>query len=189
MEQSFIANVAQMNFIIIVAVTLLAGVLVLSLYRVAVGGLTRLPGTNDSKSVIETLDVLAFNNLIDPAEEKFLREELLPSTFRSIQRLRLRAALEYVGCASRNAAVLIRMGKTFAPEAGAQRSREVQDLVTAGVHLRLLSILVVCLLWIKIAFPGLRLSLKEISTLHGRLVSQQASLSRLKNASQVLEAS
>ncbi len=189
MEQSFIANVAQMNLIIIVVVTLLAGVLGLSLYRVAVGGLTRLPDTNDAKSVIETLDVLAFNNLIDPAEEKFLREELPLSTFRSIQRLRLRAALEYVGCASRNAAVLIRMGKAVAPEAGAQRSREVQDLVTAAVHLRLLSILVVCLLWIKIAFPGLRLSLKEISALHGRLVSQQASLNRVKNVGRLLEPS
>lgn len=186
MEQSLIATVAQMNVIIIVAVTLLAALLGLALYGVATGRSRGLPDVNDPKSSIEPLDVLAFNNLIDPSEEEFLREELEPSTFRSIQRLRLMAAMEYVTCTSRNAALLIRLGRAAGPSTDAGNSYQAQDLVTAAIQLRLLSILVLCLLWIKIALPGLRLSLKEVSTMHERLVRQQGTLTRLKSAEHVL---
>ena len=184
MEQSLIATITQMNLVVIVAVTLLAALMGFALYRVAAGG-RGLAGTN-SKGQIEALDVLAFNNLIDPGEEDFLRENLSRSNFREIQRLRLRAAIEYVICASRNAAVLIRLGKDLKSSVAAESSQQARDLVTAAVQLRLLSILVLCLLWVKIAFPGLRLSLKEVSTMHERLVRQQAFLVRLKGSDRLL---
>ncbi len=186
MEQSLVATITQMNVIIIIAVTLLAALLGVALYRVAADRSKGLAGTNGSKAVIEPLDVLAFNNLIDAGEEDFLRENLPPSSFRDIQRLRLRAAIEYVMCASRNAALLIRLGKAV-PVAGAERSQQARDLVTAAVQLRLLSILVLCLLWVKMAFPSLRLSLREVSTMHERLVRQQAALTRLNGTPHLLE--
>ena len=171
-----------MNIAIIIAVTLLAFGLVFALYRLAVGT----NGSGDSKPVIESLDVSAFNNLIDPSEEDFLRQELPPPVFRTIQRLRLRAALEYVSCASRNAAVLIRIGKSMGAESGNPHGEQASDLANAAVQLRFLSLLVLCLLWIKIAFPGLRLSLKGVSALHERLVAQQAALGRLQMSDHLL---
>lgn len=188
MEQSLAAIVTQMNLMVIIAVTLLATLLGLALYRVAMGS-TGGRGRTKSKALIEPLDVLAFNNLIDPGEENFLRENLPASSFRYIQRLRMRAAIEYVTCASRNAALLIRLGKSLGSAAGAARPSQARELVTAAVQLRLLSILVLCLLWIKIAFPGLRLSLKEVSNMHERLVHQHAFLDRVRGSDHLLQPS
>src|SRR2546429_8367388 len=58
------------------------------------------------------VDIDAFRNLIDPAEEEFLRENLPAGEFRVIQRERLRAAVEYVSCAAHNAAILVRLGES-----------------------------------------------------------------------------
>ncbi len=188
MEQSLVATVTQMNSIIIISVTLLAALLGLALYRVAEGGANGL-GITSSKAQIESLDVLAFNNLIDPGEEDFLRENLPPPIFKHVQRLRLRAAIEYVMCASRNAALLVRLGKAVSSAPDAQHSQQARELVNAAVQLRLLSVLVLCLLWVKIAFPGLRLSLKEVSTMHERLISQHGFLGRVRGADRLLELS
>src|SRR2546423_10898362 len=57
------------------------------------------------------VDIDAFRNLIDPAEEDFLRENLPASEFLAIQKERLYAAMEYVSCAAHNAAVLVRLGE------------------------------------------------------------------------------
>lgn len=167
-----------MNIIIIIAATALAAALGLGLYRVALGSYPVIQDINDAKSLIEAIDVPAFNNLIDPHEEKFLRENLPPSGFRTIQRLRLRAAIEYVTCASRNAAVLIRVGRLASSEHSPERTEQAQELVNASVHLRLLSFLVMGLLWVKIAFPGLRLTLTGVSNLHQRLLHDMGALTR-----------
>jgi hypothetical protein len=84
--------------------------------------------------------------------------------------------------ASRNSALLIRFGRSASLGADPESSYQAQQLVTAAVQLRLLSILVLCLLWTKIAMPGLKLSLREVSTMHERLLRQQGALTRLKNA-------
>src|SRR5580698_10404693 len=60
---------------------------------------------------IEPIDVAAFRNLIDPAEDEYLRRHLTAAQFRLTQRSRLRARAAYVRVAGRNAAVLIRMGQ------------------------------------------------------------------------------
>jgi hypothetical protein len=57
------------------------------------------------------VDLEAFENLTDPEEEQFLREQLSPREFRRLQRLRLRAARSYASALSRNAALLMRMGQ------------------------------------------------------------------------------
>jgi hypothetical protein len=181
MEQSLVATLTQMNLPVIFAVTILAALIGIALYWVALGNL-RGPFGSKASPAIQPLDVQAFNNLIDQSEEDYLREQLPPSTFRTIQRLRLRAAIDYVICASRNSALLIRMGKDIGPDAPMSQSREASELVNAAVHLRLVSMLVLFLLWVKIAFPGLRLSLKDVSALHGILVSKQASLARINGS-------
>src|SRR5206468_11937783 len=56
------------------------------------------------------VDLESFRNLIDPAEENFLRLNLSQRNFRIVQRERLRATLQYVQWASQNAAVLLRLG-------------------------------------------------------------------------------
>jgi len=169
-----------MSMVVIVVAVTLAAMLGAGLYLVAIGSFGRLQNINDGKSLIEFLDARAFNNLIDPHEEGFLRENLPPPAFRTIQRLRLRAAIEYVMCANRNAAVLIRIGRSVSSEQNPERSIQAQELVNASVQLRLLSFFVLSLLCVKIAFPGLRLALSGVSNLHERLVQQMGTVTRMR---------
>src|SRR5690348_12757190 len=62
-------------------------------------------------SQLRSVDVDAFRNLINEGEEEYLRQRLLPSEFKSIQRERKLAAIEYIGCAAKNAAILIRLAE------------------------------------------------------------------------------
>jgi hypothetical protein len=62
-------------------------------------------------SKLKFIDVNAFRNLIDEGEEEFLRMRLPGPEFRSIQRERKLAAIEYIWCAAENAAMLIRLGE------------------------------------------------------------------------------
>ena len=61
---------------------------------------------------LEPIDVAAFRNLIDPAEDEYLRRHLSAAQFRVTQRARLRASAAYVWVARKNAVVLIRMGQS-----------------------------------------------------------------------------
>jgi hypothetical protein len=168
-----------MIILVILAVTTLAAAIGLGLYQIARSSVA-VQDKGDLKLLIEPLDVLAFANLMDPREEDFLRENLSASVFRKIQRLRIRAAIDYVRCAARNAAILIKVGRLAGVELSMESSQQADEMVTAAVQLRLLSFLVLCLLCVKIAFPGLRLSLAGVSTLHERLVGQLGSLTRPK---------
>jgi hypothetical protein len=98
--------------IVVVAVLALALIVGLALSRALqpYPG-AKLPGTNP-EGQIEPIDVAAFRNLVDPAEDEYLRLHLTPAQFRVTQRSRLRARAAYVSVARRNAAVLVRMGQT-----------------------------------------------------------------------------
>ncbi|MGA2347943.1 MAG: hypothetical protein ABSF93_18170 [Candidatus Sulfotelmatobacter sp.] len=50
----------------------------------------------DLEAQLEPIDVAAFRNLIDPAEDEYLRRHLSAAQFRKTQRARLRARAAYV---------------------------------------------------------------------------------------------
>jgi len=75
-------------------------------------------GMDGAISVIRSIDIEAFRNLVDPAEEAFLRASLSPKEFRKIKRERAWAALAYVRCAGRAAVLFAKAGQA------AQRSSD-----------------------------------------------------------------
>ena len=91
----------------------------------------------DLEAQLEPIDVAAFRNLIDPAEDEYLRRHLSAAQFRVTQRSRLRARAAYVRVASKNAAVLIRMGQTAlaASDAGANNAHANNDVREAALRL------------------------------------------------------
>jgi hypothetical protein len=91
----------------------------------------------DLEAQLEPIDVAAFRNLIDPAEDEYLRRHLSAAQFRVTQRARLRARAAYVRVASRNAAVLIQMGQSAlaASDAGANNARANNDVREAALRL------------------------------------------------------
>ncbi len=78
---------------------------------------------------IQPIDVDAFRNLIDPAEDDYLRRRLPASEFRVVRRQRLRAMAAYVQTAGRNAAVLVIMGQNALTSADAQTAEAARRLV------------------------------------------------------------
>jgi hypothetical protein len=118
------------------------------------------------------VDIDAFRNLIDPAEEAFLRENLPASEFRAIQRERLRAALEYVSCAAHNAAILVRLGEAARLSLDPKIAEAGQQLLDTALRLRLYALLSTVRLYLGIGLPGTHLSA-------GRLVDNYQHLSSL----------
>lgn len=107
---------------------------------------------------LRLVDIEAFCNLVDPDEESFLRTNLPPALYRSIQRQRLLAATEYVAAVSHNAAILTRLGEAARHHADAGVARAAEELANRAVRLRLHCLLVTLNLWAAIALPGAALS-------------------------------
>ncbi|SRR6266446_9376284 len=117
------------------------------------------------------VDIDAFRNLIDPAEEDFLRENLPAGEFRVIQRERLRAAVEYVSCAAHNAAVLLRLGEAARRSRDPKIARAGRQLLDSALRLRLYALLSMIRLYLGIAFPGAHLSAGRLADNYQRLSS------------------
>lgn len=109
-------------------------------------------------SQLQPVDIEAFCNLVDHDEESFLRSNLPPALFRSIQRERLLAATEYVAAVSHNAAILTRLGDAVRHHSDTSIAQAAQQLANNAVRLRLNCFLVTVNLWTAIALPGATLS-------------------------------
>lgn len=121
---------AMISPAIIVAWALVA-VAVLALAMVVYAGIRSRARRGDLEKAVQTfrsLDIEAFRNLVDPAEEAFLRDNLPPKQFREIKRQRAWAAFLYTWEAGRAATALAQLGLV------AQRSSD-PEMAVSGVHL------------------------------------------------------
>jgi hypothetical protein len=126
------------------------------------------------------VDIDAFRNLIDPAEEDFLRQNLPAGEFRVIQRERLRAAVEYVSCAAHNAAILVRLGEAARLSSDPKIAEAGRQLLDNALRLRLYALLSMIRLYLGILLPSSHLSAgrmvdnyQQLSSLAGQLVFMQ----------------
>jgi hypothetical protein len=170
-----------MSITVVILVILAAVALALIVFRTAHGSATKIATVDDLEGLTEPIDLPAFLNLVDPTEEEFLRANLAPHDFRRIQRQRLLAAAEYVRCAARNAAIVVRLGEAASAEASTEISGIGQELVTAAIRLRALAFLALCVLYVKTAIPSARLSLLQIPNLYEHLLDRVGHLARLTN--------
>jgi hypothetical protein len=159
--------------ITLVVVSLLALALLLFTVRRRRNFLT---GSTDTARPLQSVDIEAFRNLIDPCEEQFLREHLSRRQFRSIQRARLLATTDYVRHASQNAAILLRLGEAARHSPDSRIAAAGQRLVDDATRLRMLALFSMTQLYLGILLPGVHISA-------GSLVENYQQLSGL--ASQV----
>ena len=142
-----------------------------------VENLDELPGRT------QPVDLAAFRNLIDDAEEEFLRGQLPPKEFRRLQRQRLRAALEYVKRAAQNAAILVRLGEAARRSRDPEVAQAGQELVNNALRLRLYALLAEGKLRARILLPGARLSSAPLLDRYQHLTDAVARLSRAQKPS------
>src|SRR3954468_12224157 len=100
----------QYSLLFIVALGLLT---VLALRRLARGNAMQMKEVGDLEGRTTPVDLIAFRNLMDPAQKEFLRGALPTREYRRQQRLRVRVAASYAKKVYANAAILIRLGEAL----------------------------------------------------------------------------
>jgi hypothetical protein len=130
---------------------------------------------------IELIDVVAFRNLVDPAEDDYLRHHLSPADFRVTQRSRLRARAAYVRVAGRNAAVLIRMGQAALASNDAEIREAALRLVNDALLLRRNAAFALLRIYAAMAWPDYSSASAGIIDRYERLSSSAMLLGRLCN--------
>jgi hypothetical protein len=129
---------------------------------------------DDPNQFLQSVDVAAFRNLIDPAEEQYLRQHLPPAEFRLIQKERLRAAVEYVKAVQSNAAVLLRVGQAARINPNPAAATEAESLVSAALQLRIMSLRALAALYLRIFLPGGQVSLDTFAERYQQITSKMA---------------
>jgi len=130
---------------------------------------------------IEPVDLRAFRNLIDPAEEDYLREQLPPGRFRVIQRKRLCTTLEYVRCVAGNAAVLLRVGEAARRDPNQEVASAARALANNALRLRVNAMLAMATLYGRLVLPGARISVGQVTDAYENLTHGLVRLARLQN--------
>ena len=138
---------------------------------------TLLTNPNSIAGQLLPVDIEAFRNLIDPSEEQYLKAQLPRSQFRSIQRARSLATVDYVRRASHNAAALMRLGEAARHNLDPRIADAGRRLVDDAVRLRMFALFSITRLYLRVALPGVHISA-------GTLVESYQQLSGL--ASQVM---
>ena len=86
----------------------------------------------------QRIDMEAFLNLVDPAEERYLRQNLTGSDFRSIQRLRVRVMWEYLGRLAFNSKLMMQAGQMVQHHGSAEHLQQATQLVATAGRMRML---------------------------------------------------
>lgn len=142
---------------------------------------------------IRPVDIEAFRNLVDPAEDEYLRHRLTPAQFRRVRRERLRAMAAYIQIAARNAAVLVRMGQvalTANSQTGSVQTAEAaRQLVDGALLLRRNATFAMLRIYIALAWPNSGLAAAPVLRGYERLNGAAMLLGRLQNPASPLRIS
>lgn len=151
------------------------------IFSVTISRSLQVSSGNGLAGKIQPIDVEAFRNLVDPAEDEYLRRRLSASEFRLVRRQRLRAMAAYVQVAGRNAAVLVRMGQAALTAGDAQTAEAARRLVDNALLLRRNAAFALLKIYVALAWPTSGLAAAPI--LHGyvQLNGSAMLLGRLQN--------
>jgi hypothetical protein len=130
---------------------------------------------------IRPLDLEAFRNLINPAEDEYLRRRLPPDRFRVVRRARLRAMAAYVQAAGRNAALLVRVGEAARASSDVRVADAAHQLVNQALLLRRNTTVAMVQIYIAMAWPSSRLGALRVVDGYEQVSGSAMLLGRLQN--------
>jgi hypothetical protein len=133
---------------------LLAFVLLLSFAYLAARRTKGLPDVDRSLTTIQSLDIEAFRNVVDPEEEAFLRARLPAREFRRIKRERARAALAYVKALSHASLQFARFGDAAQRNPDPAIAASGRQIAESATYLRLRTLDARVQLTLSANFPG-----------------------------------
>jgi hypothetical protein len=130
---------------------------------------------------IRPIDVEAFRNLINPAEDDYLRRRLPPGQFRRVRRERLLAMAAYVGVAANNATVLVRVGQTALAGGDPRVAEAAHKLVNDALLLRRNTTVALARIYLALAWPNSGLAAVRVADRYEQLSGAAMLLGRLQN--------
>jgi hypothetical protein len=133
----------------------------------------------DLERYVETVDLAAFQALLDPANETFLRADLSPAELRAFQRKRARVAAGYVRRVAQNAAILTRLAGLARHSPNEEAARAGAALANEAVQLRLLALVVWARLELEVLHPAAPQSLRRVAGLYATLTDRAAGVAAL----------
>lgn len=130
---------------------------------------------------IQPIDIEAFRNLVDPAEDEYLRCRLPPAEFRTVRRERLRATAAYIQVAARNAAVLVRLGQAALVGNDPRTLEAAIQLIQSAILLRRNATFALLKIYVALAWPNGGPSAVPVLHCYERLNGSAMLLGRLQN--------
>ncbi len=112
-------------------------------------------GIESPQKLMNSLDIEAFRNLVDPEEEAFLQASLPADRFKSVHRERAWAAFAYARTLSQIALEFSRFGNAVSQSSDPGTADLGKELANAAVHLRISALAVSGRLLMAAAFPAL----------------------------------
>lgn len=157
--------------------------------RVAVSRSLQLSPKPGLAGQIQPIDIEAFRNLVDPAEDAYLRCRLTDSEFRAVRRGRLRAMSAYIRVAGRNAAVLTRIGQTALAASDVRTAEAARQLVDDALLLRRNATFALLRIYVALAWPHAGFAATPVLDGYRHLNSSAMLLGRLQNPAAVVRIS
>ena len=140
-----------MIFIIVIAFASMSSLLIV--WWAVRGTMQPVHDIEEVRKFLQPIDLQSFQNLIDPAQDMYLRRRLTGKAFRTVQRARRVAAAEYLWRLAQNAGTLVRAGQCARAAANAQVASAGRSLASVAVMTRVLALLALARLSLGIAFP------------------------------------
>ncbi|MFZ0135793.1 MAG: hypothetical protein WAK89_01935 [Candidatus Sulfotelmatobacter sp.] len=159
--------------IVIAAVVALGIILRLAVTRA-------LEGTR-SAATIHPIDIEAFRNLINPAEDDYLRRRLPRAQFRVVRRQRLYAMAAYVHVVADNAAALVRVGQVAVASGDPRVAGAAQQVVNDALLLRRNTTVALLRIYLALAWPNSGFAAVRVVEHYEQLSGTAMLLGRLQN--------
>jgi hypothetical protein len=166
--------------LVMIAVSLAAALFLLRLVRGSVGD-QNIRSLDDLNGKTRPVDLEAFQNLISASEDAYLRSALTARDYRKLQRLRTRAAIEYLDRVAHNAAVLLRLGEAAKASERSEIADAARQLVNTALAVRINVLVVVVRMHLSLAWPASNAFCAPAMEHYAALKSVFGSLGKLQN--------
>ncbi len=130
---------------------------------------------------LRLVDMDAFRNLVNPAEDEYLRRRLRPAQFRAVRRERLRAMAAYIEVIAANAGVLVRAGQAALASGDPRLAEAAHALVNEALLLRRNTTVAMFQIYLALAWPQSRFAAVRVVDRYERLSGSAMLLGRLQN--------
>jgi hypothetical protein len=167
----------NLAIVLVIAAVLALGIIL----RLAVTRSLQTRESADLATTIHPIDIEAFRNLINPAEDDYLRLRLPPAQFRIVRRERLRAMAAYVHVAARNAVVLVSVGEGALASGDPRIAGAAQQVVNDALLLRRNTTVALARIYLALAWPNSGFAAVRVVDRYERLSGAAMLLGRLQN--------